>query len=130
MPVIKKADIEKVEKKDLNKVSPIRIQQISEAAKTEEETKVPVSEGAEDKKENTTVASEESKTDVEKKPAKQKEEQINIKLPADVKIKWRKFFMDSNINITQGIIFAVENLIKEVDEGETTLTRGGVYKKK
>lgn len=122
MPVIKK------EKVDLNQVSQTRIQEITEAAKTEEETKL-TTEAAKPTA-APVKAVEPAPAPVIEKPVKQKEEQINFKLPQDVKIKWKKFFIENNINITQGIIFAVENLIQEVTDGEATLTMGGVYKKK
>lgn len=118
MPVIKK------DKVDLNQVSQTRIQEINEAAKTEEDTKNTIPSTQIQKNEETVSAA------VIDKPVKAKEEQINFKIPQDVKLKWKKFFIENNINITQGIIFAVENLIQEVADGESTLTIGGVYKKK
>lgn len=122
MPVIKK------ERKDLNQVSQTRIQEINQASRAEETAAQPVAEEKKSVEQPAAALNNEIKQD--EKPSKQKEIQINMKLPANVKTKWKKFFVENNLNITQGIIFAVENLIQEVNDGEATLTIGGVYKKK
>lgn len=56
--------------------------------------------------------------------------QINICLPPEIKTEWKLLFTKSNVNITQGIIFAVEHLKNEIEKGEAILTVGGVISKK
>ena len=55
--------------------------------------------------------------------------QINICVPPETKTDWKILFAKSNVNITQGIIFAVEHLKNEIEKGEVMLTVGGVIKK-
>lgn len=55
--------------------------------------------------------------------------QINICVPPEVKTEWKLLFTASNVNITQGIIFAIEHLKNEIENGEAILTVGGVIKK-
>jgi hypothetical protein len=55
--------------------------------------------------------------------------QINICVPPETKTDWKVLFAKSNVNITQGIIFAVEHLKNEIEKGEVMLTVGGVIKK-
>ena len=55
--------------------------------------------------------------------------QINICVPPETKTDWKVLFAKSNVNITQGIIFAVEHLKNEIDKGEVMLTVGGVIQK-
>ena len=55
--------------------------------------------------------------------------QINICVPPETKIDWKVLFAKNNVNITQGIIFAVEHLKNEIENGEVMLTVGGVIKK-
>lgn len=55
--------------------------------------------------------------------------QINICVPPETKTDWKVLFTKSNVNITQGIIFAVEHLKNEIERGEVMLTVGGVIKK-
>lgn len=56
--------------------------------------------------------------------------QINFALPDDVKEAWRILCVKSHINLKQGITFAMEHLIQEIEDGEVTLTVGGVMKKR
>ena len=56
--------------------------------------------------------------------------QINICLPPEIKTEWKLLFTKNNVNITQGIIFAVEHLKNEIENGEAILTVGGVISKK
>lgn len=56
--------------------------------------------------------------------------QINICVPPETKIDWKVLFAKNNVNITQGIIFAVEHLKNEIENGEVILTVGGVISKK
>lgn len=56
--------------------------------------------------------------------------QINICLPPEIKTEWKLLFTKNNVNITQGIIFAVEHLKSEIEKGEAILTVGGVISKK
>lgn len=56
--------------------------------------------------------------------------QINICLPPEIKTEWKLLFTKNNVNITQGIIFAVEHLKNEIEKGEAILTVGGVISKK
>lgn len=66
-------------------------------------------------------------------PAKAKKNdrngQINICVPPETKTDWKVLFAKSNVNITQGIIFAVEHLKNEIEKGEVMLTVGGVIQK-
>ena len=55
--------------------------------------------------------------------------QINICVPPETKTDWKVLFAKSNVNITQGIIFAVEHLKNEIEKGEVMLTVGGVIQK-
>ncbi len=67
-----------------------------------------------------------------KSPAKKNDRpgQINICLPLEIKTEWKLLFTKNNVNITQGIIFAVEHLKNEIEKGEAILTVGGVISKK
>lgn len=58
-----------------------------------------------------------------------RQSQINICLPPEIKKEWKLLFTKNNVNITQGIIFAVEHLKNEIEKGEAVLTVGGVIKK-
>lgn len=103
---------------------------------------------------NSTLASEEARTTLENEvseysvktkteeiktvtksetPAKTKKKdrngQINICVPSETKTAWKVLFAKNNVNITQGIIFAVEHLKNEIEKGEAVLTVGGVIKK-
>jgi len=55
--------------------------------------------------------------------------QINICVPPETKTDWKVLFAKNNVNITQGIIFAVEHLKNEIEKGEVILTVGGVISK-
>ena len=55
--------------------------------------------------------------------------QINICVPQETKTDWKVLFAKNNVNITQGIIFAVEHLKNEIEKGEVILTVGGVISK-
>ena len=71
-------------------------------------------------------------TKLEEAPKTKKNErngQINICVPPETKIDWKVLFAKNNVNITQGIIFAVEHLRNEIDKGEVLLTVGGVIPK-
>lgn len=61
---------------------------------------------------------------------KGREGQINFAVPLDIKIKWKVLFAKSNVKMTQGLIFAMEHLIQEIENGEVVLTVGGVMKKR
>ena len=68
------------------------------------------------------------------KPALEKKKndrngQINICIPPEIKTEWKLLFTKNNVNITQGIIFAVEHLRNEIENGNAILTVGGVIKK-
>lgn len=65
----------------------------------------------------------------EKKKKADRNGQINICVPPETKIEWKVLFAKNNVNITQGIIFAVEHLKNEIEKGESILTVGGVIKK-
>lgn len=86
-------------------------------------------------KNNQTISSfsnEEIKTvtkSEEKKKKADRNGQINICVPPETKIEWKVLFAKNNVNITQGIIFAVEHLKNEIEKGEAILTVGGVIKK-
>ena len=56
--------------------------------------------------------------------------QINICVPPETKTEWKILFAKNNVNITQGIIFAVEHLKNEIEKNEAVLTVGGVISKK
>ena len=55
--------------------------------------------------------------------------QINICIPPEIKTEWKLLFTKNNVNITQGIIFAVEHLRNEIENGNAILTVGGVIRK-
>lgn len=55
--------------------------------------------------------------------------QINICVPPETKKEWKVLFAKNNVNITQGIIFAVEHLKNEIEKGEVMLTVGGIIQK-
>lgn len=61
---------------------------------------------------------------------KKREGQINFSVPLEIKTKWKILFAKSNVKMTQGLIFAMEHLIQEIDDGEVVLTVGGVMKKR
>ena len=66
------------------------------------------------------------------KPVKKqdREGQINICVPPEVKKEWKILFTKNNLNITKGIIFAIEHLRQEIENDEVVLTVGGVIKKR
>ena len=71
-----------------------------------------------------------TKSDFPAKPKKNdRNGQINICVPPETKTDWKVLFAKNNVNITQGIIFAVEHLKNEIEKGEAVLTVGGVIKK-
>lgn len=55
--------------------------------------------------------------------------QINICVPPETKIEWKMLFAKNKVNIKQGIVFAVEHLKNEIEQGDAVLTVGGVMKK-
>ena len=59
-----------------------------------------------------------------------REGQINICVPPEVKKEWKILFTKNNLNITKGIIFAIEHLRQEIENDEVVLTVGGVIKKR
>lgn len=59
-----------------------------------------------------------------------REGQINICIPPEIKTEWKVLFASCNVNMTQGITFAIEHLKHEIDNGEAILTIGGVISKK
>ncbi len=69
-----------------------------------------------------------SKAAVEKKK-NDRNGQINICIPPEIKTEWKLLFTKNNVNITQGIIFAVEHLRNEIENGNAILTVGGVIRK-
>lgn len=56
--------------------------------------------------------------------------QINICVPPEIKTSWKILFASCNVNMTQGITFAIEHLKQEIENGEVTLSIGGVIPKK
>lgn len=99
------------------------------AKETPVETKVQAKTVVEEK--NTEIKTvtkvEETKTGTKKND---RPGQINICLPPEIKTEWKLLFIKNNVNITQGIIFAVEHLKNEIEKGEAILTVGGVISKK
>ena len=71
-------------------------------------------------------------TPAPEKPIKKqdREGQINICVPPEVKKEWKILFTKNNLNITKGIIFAIEHLRQEIEDDEVVLTVGGVIKKR
>lgn len=59
-----------------------------------------------------------------------REGQINICVPPEIKKEWKILFTKNNLNMTQGITFAIEHLRQEIDNNEAILTVGGVIKKR
>lgn len=59
-----------------------------------------------------------------------REGQINICIPPEIKTEWKVLFASCNVNMTQGITFAIEHLKHEIDNGEAILTIGGVISKR
>ena len=66
------------------------------------------------------------------KPVKKqdREGQINFCVPPEIKKEWKLMFTKNNLNITQGITFAIEHLRQEIENDEVVLTVGGVIKKR
>ena len=56
--------------------------------------------------------------------------QINFALPEEVKTNWKILCDKNHINLKQGITFAMEHLIQEIENNEFILTIGGVMKKR
>ncbi len=56
--------------------------------------------------------------------------QINFALPEEVKTNWKILCDKNHINLKQGITFAMEHLIQEIENDEVILTIGGVMKKR
>ena len=56
--------------------------------------------------------------------------QINICVPPEIKTEWKVLFTSCNVNMTQGITFAIEHLKREIAEREVTLSIGGVIPRK
>lgn len=77
-----------------------------------------------------TMEAQEAEPEVPAEVKKSRVGQINMAVPLDVKTKWKVLFAKNNIKITQGIMFAMEHLIQEIEDDEVILTVGGVMKKK
>lgn len=78
-----------------------------------------------------TLEKEDTIEDVIVEPKKRdRQGQINFSVPEDVKEKWKILCVKSHINLKQGITFAMEHLIQEIEDGEMMLTVGGVMKKR
>lgn len=56
--------------------------------------------------------------------------QINFALPEEIKTNWKILCDQNHINLKQGITFAMEHLIQEIENEEVILTIGGVMKKR
>lgn len=56
--------------------------------------------------------------------------QINICIPPEIKTEWKVLFASCNVNMTQGITFAIEHLKQEIANGDVMLTIGGVIPKR
>lgn len=100
-----------------------------EPVETPVETKVQAKPVVEENKSEikTVTKTSETKTSTKKND---RPGQINICLPPEIKTEWKLLFTKNNVNITQGIIFAVEHLKNEIEKGEAILTVGGVISKK
>lgn len=77
-----------------------------------------------------TLSKDESKETEIIPEKKGRESQINFAVPLEIKTKWKILFAKSNVKMTQGLIFAMEHLIQEIEDGEVILTVGGVMKKR
>lgn len=67
-----------------------------------------------------------TKTEAGQKKKQDRNGQINICVPPEIKTAWKLLFTANNVTMTQGIIFAIEHLKHEIDCGEAVLTVGGV----
>lgn len=56
--------------------------------------------------------------------------QINFSIPDDIKVNWKVLCDKNHLTLKQGITFAMEHLIQEIEDGEVLLTIGGVMKKR
>ncbi len=103
-------------------------QNSSEKAQLKTESSAPVSNVSKIQ----TVTNETEKSEAAKSASKKNDRpgQINICLPPEIKTEWKLLFTKNNVNITQGIIFAVEHLKNEIESGQAILTVGGVISKK
>ncbi len=88
-------------------------------------------ENIEQENESLITKTQQIETKTEKITKKQdREGQINICVPPEVKKEWKILFTKNNLNITKGIIFAIEHLRQEIENDEVVLTVGGVIKKR
>ncbi len=67
---------------------------------------------------------------VKEQKKKDRDGQINICVPPEIKTQWKLLFTANNVTMTQGIIFAIEHLKHEIDKGDVLLTVGGVIDKR
>lgn len=77
-----------------------------------------------------TLTKEEPESRVEQPKKNIRAAQINFALPEDIKTNWKILCDKNHINLKQGITFAMEHLIQEIENDEVLLTIGGVMKKK
>ena len=67
---------------------------------------------------------------IEESKKNYRQAQINFALPEEVKTNWKILCDKNHINLKQGITFAMEHLIQEIENDEVMLTIGGVMKKR
>lgn len=129
IPANKKVSFTEVPAGLTNQLSQTFATNVEGARETPVETKVQAKTVVEEKsaeiKTVTKVAETKTGTKKNDRPG-----QINICLPPEIKTEWKLLFTKNNVNITQGIIFAVEHLKNEIEKGEAILTVGGVISKK
>lgn len=65
---------------------------------------------------------------VEKK--RDRQSQVNFSIPDEVKVNWKILCDKNHLQLKQGITFAMEHLIQEIEDGDVILTVGGVMKKR
>lgn len=67
---------------------------------------------------------------VTEKPKRDRQGQINFSVPESVKESWKILCVKNHVNLKQGMTFAMEHLIHEIEDGEAVLTVAGVVKKR
>ncbi len=129
IPASKKVSFTEVPAGLTNQLSQTFSTNDEEPKETPVETKVQAKPVVEEKKAEIKTVTKEPET---KSTPKKNDRpgQINICLPPEIKTEWKLLFTKNNVNITQGIIFAVEHLKNEIEKGEAILTVGGVISKK
>lgn len=81
-------------------------------------------------KEQLTQTLDKTEEVIEEPKEKGRRGQVNFTVPDNVKVNWKVVCDKNHVTLKQGLTFAMEHLIQEIEDGEVILTVGGVMKKR